>query len=244
MSSAGLVICSPLNVLDCISIHDYVNDDMSVSVWQDVNVDERDHEAAPPAARTVATVEMLKAMADPTRIAILTVLMEHPNELPVMSVKEIAARLGEPQTKLYRHIKQLEAAGLIKVAATRMVSGILEQRYQATQHDFVFDHGFMREHADESEAAISAILDGFRLSFMSAFRDRRLAPDAIPEAERYRRPTLFATHSRMSPAVAEELRARLQGVMDWMHETETDEPEGVEIEVLIGFYAEPPAEEP
>jgi hypothetical protein len=29
-----------------------------------------------------------------------------------------------------------------------------------------------------------------------------------------------------------------------MHETETDEPEGVEIEVLIGFYAEPPAEEP
>ena len=106
---------------------------MSVSIWQDVNVNERDHEAAPPTTRTVATVDMLKAMADPTRIAILTVLMEHPSDLPVMSVKEIAARLGEPQTKLYRHIKQLEAAGLIKVAATRMVSGILEQRYQAAQ---------------------------------------------------------------------------------------------------------------
>jgi DNA-binding MarR family transcriptional regulator len=41
-----------------------------------------------------------------------------------MSVKELAEELGEPQTKLYRHVKQLEAAGLIRIAASRMVSGI------------------------------------------------------------------------------------------------------------------------
>jgi DNA-binding transcriptional ArsR family regulator len=217
---------------------------MSVSIWQDVNVNERHHGAAPLVTRTVATVDMLKAMADPTRIAILTVLMEYPSDLPVMSVKEIAGRLGEPQTKLYRHIKQLEAAGLIKVAATRMVSGILEQRYQAAQQDLVFDHQFMREHADESESAIGALLDGFRREFMTAFRDERLAPDAVPPAEPYQRPTLFATDARVSPATAKEFRARLQEVMDWLASAETDDPEGIEIDVLIGYYAEPPAEEP
>lgn len=45
-------------------------------------------------------------------------------------MKKLAKHLGEPQAKLYQHVKQLEAAGLIEVAATRMVSGILEQRYR------------------------------------------------------------------------------------------------------------------
>src|SRR5690242_6610077 len=74
-------------------------------------------------------------MADPIRLAILAALMKSRRNLPVMSVKELAAELGEPQTKLYRHVRQLEAAGLIRVASTRMVSGILEQRYQASQRD-------------------------------------------------------------------------------------------------------------
>ena len=31
--------------------------------------------------------------------------------VPVMSVKELAQHLGEPQAKLYRHVKQLEPPG-------------------------------------------------------------------------------------------------------------------------------------
>src|SRR5215475_8348684 len=96
----------------------------------------------PLAVRSVASVDMLRALADPTRLAILSALMERQDELPVMSVKELAARLGEPQTKLYRHVRQLEAAGLIRVASTRLVSGIVEQRYQASQRDLMFDSGF------------------------------------------------------------------------------------------------------
>ena len=85
--------------------------------------------------REIDSVEGLRALADPVRLAILSALdtRARDGELPVMSVKELAQHLGEPQTKLYRHVKQLEAAGLIEVAATRMVSGILEQRYRARQ---------------------------------------------------------------------------------------------------------------
>src|ERR1039457_5760397 len=98
----------------------------------------------PPPVRTVDTSDALKAMADPTRLAILAALMKSRHDLPVMSVKELAAELGEPQTKLYRHVRQLEAAGLIKVASTRMVSGILEQRYQACQQDLMLGRGFLQ----------------------------------------------------------------------------------------------------
>jgi DNA-binding transcriptional ArsR family regulator len=127
-------------------------------MWQDGSVTEtQPQEGEPLAVRTISNVDGLRALADPTRMALLSALMDQrKGELPIMSVKELAARLGEPQTKLYRHVKQLEAAGLIRVAATRMVSGILEQRYQACQRDFAFVNGFLREHADESEAVLQA----------------------------------------------------------------------------------------
>ena len=90
--------------------------------------------AEPVASRAIDDVETLRAMADPTRMQILTALMTPKHgELPVMSAKDLAAALGESQTKLYRHIRQLEGVGLIRVAATRMVSGIQEQRYQAAR---------------------------------------------------------------------------------------------------------------
>ena len=139
-----------------------------------------------PEVRTVDNVAVLKALADPTRLAILAALMRT-RDLPVMSVKELAAELGEPQTKLYRHVRQLEAAGLIKVASTRMVSGILEQRYQACQQDLRFGRGFVAEHIDESEAAMQVALDLYRDSFFGALRalaglGRCTAGGVLPQA--------------------------------------------------------------
>jgi hypothetical protein len=158
-----------------------------------------------------------------------------------MSVKELAARLGEPQTKLYRHVKQLEAAGLIRVAATRIVSGILEQRYQASQRDLAFGGEFLREHADDAEAAMSAILDSFRAGFFRAFRDKSLAPGAVPESERYRKPTIFAAATRVSPATAAEISDKLREIMAWLGDKAIEDPDGIVVDVLIGYYTPPQA---
>jgi len=197
---------------------------------------DRRADVAPLESRTVADVETLRAMADPTRIAILSALMESKEDLPVMSVKELAARLGEPQTKLYRHVKQLEAAGLIRVAATRIVSGILEQRYQASQRDLTFGSEFLREHADDAEAAMSAMLDSFRAGFFRAFRDKSLAPGTVPEEERYRKPTIFAAATRVSPATAAQISDKLREIMTWLEGQDIEEPDGVLVDVLIGYY--------
>jgi DNA-binding transcriptional ArsR family regulator len=193
-------------------------------------------ESEPPAVRIVNDVEVLKAMADPTRLAILTALMKPGQDLPVMSVKELAAELGEPQTKLYRHVRQLEAAGLIRVAGTRLVSGILEQRYQACQRDLELDRGFLSEHADESQVAVQAVLDRYRDGFFAAFRADQLRTDEVAPEDSYRRPLMYFSDRRVSPAKAAELRSKLEEIMDGLKDAQPEDPDGVTVNLLIGSY--------
>jgi DNA-binding transcriptional ArsR family regulator len=219
-----------------------VNADTVVSIWQDKDVSESQAAdvAGPVAVRIIEDVESLRAMADTTRLAILYALMEPQHgELPVMSAKDLAGRLGESQTKLYRHIRQLEAAGLVKVAATRMVSGIQEQRYQASQRDFAFGDGFLREHVDESEAVLHALISTFRDGFLTAFRDADRGPEEVPAEQAFRRRKLFAGNATVSLAKAAELRTRLDEFVDWLSENMAEEEVGIRLNLLIGYYTDP-----
>jgi DNA-binding transcriptional ArsR family regulator len=209
---------------------------MVVNVWQDVSMEQPRAEAESRAVRTVDTVDMLKALADPTRMAILAALMKARNDLPVRSVKELAAELGEPQTKLYRHVRQLEAAGLIKVASTRMVSGILEQRYQASQGDLILGRGFLEEHADESMGFTQVLIDRFRDGFFAAFLADRQSAGHEPPAEPYRKPLMFFSDLKLSPAKAAELRGKLEEIMNDLNDSETEDPDGIPVNLLIGCF--------
>lgn len=61
----------------------------------------------------------------------------------VCTVKQIAAKLNIPPTKLYYHFKQLEEHGLIRVVDTRLVSGIVEKLYQARAYSYRVDKGLL-----------------------------------------------------------------------------------------------------
>jgi DNA-binding transcriptional ArsR family regulator len=200
-------------------------------MWQDGFVDERVTEletaGEPSAFREIDTVETLKALADPTRMAILSALTRSP-DLPVMSVKELAAKLSEPQTKLYRHVRQLEEAGLIKVAATRMVSGILEQRYQACQRNVRLSSTMLRENIDEAEVALQMMLDEFRDGVLAA---------TLRESEE--RPVLILVETTFAPATAAELRRRLKEVHEWLDQ-QPEDPDGVLVNMMVGLYADEP----
>jgi DNA-binding transcriptional ArsR family regulator len=182
-----------------------------------------------PGVREIDSVEELRALADPVRLAILSALDTHvpDGEFPVMSVKELARHLGEPQTKLYRHVKQLEAAGLIEVAATRMVSGILEQRYRARQRDLRLSAALYRQHADETEAAIRSAFD----AFLTGLFDRARTEDWPPDAQD--KPVIHFFHDRVSPDAAERIRARLAEVTREIAEAEAGD---VPVNAAIGFY--------
>jgi DNA-binding transcriptional ArsR family regulator len=182
-----------------------------------------------PGVREIDSVEELRALADPVRLAILSALDTRVPDgaLPVMSVKELAQRLGEPQTKLYRHVKQLEAAGLIEVAATRMVSGILEQRYRARQRDLRLSAALFQRHADESEAAVRSAFD----AFLTGLFDRARKEDRPPDGPD--KPVMLVFDGRVSPEAAERIRARVADVTREMAEAEAGD---MPVRVAIGFY--------
>jgi DNA-binding transcriptional ArsR family regulator len=193
---------------------------MSVNIWQDGHVEEQPEE--PPEVRYIQDVETLRALADPTRLAILDALLKPPWPR-VMAAKELAAELGMPQTRLYRHIRQLDEVGLIKVAETRMVSGIMEQRYQATQRDLLFRPEFVRSHVDESMAALHLVVDLFGRGVI-----------ASRETDDYK-PMMYMADPTIPAEAAKELNRRLRDIVQWLAEVKED-PDGVHVNALLGYY--------
>jgi DNA-binding transcriptional ArsR family regulator len=182
--------------------------------------------------RPVTSVDTLKALADPVRLAILTALMTAEAGLRVMSVKELAAELGEPQTKLYRHVRQLEAAGLIRVASTRMVSGIVEQRYQACQASLAFGPEILRDPARAGEGA--AVVT----AFLNRYLERHLARQAAGASDENggdSTDVMLMTSAAVSPATASVIRGKLREIRDLLEQ----EPEGgtVAVEVILGLVS-------
>lgn len=192
--------------------------------------------------RRVSDVDTLKAMADPTRLAILRALMDEPvGEPRVMSAKELAEELGEPQTKLYRHLKVLEAAGLIEVAETRLVSGIVETRYRAAQRDIRIDTegpggaDLADAVADETLAALLAAgIDDFR-ERLAANGRRGGYPARRTAAETPRIGGTSLLSMRLSAEKAEEYNARLKALVDDLKD-EPGVPDGVTVEVLLAWF--------
>ena len=210
-----------------------------MNACQDNGVTDLDAVPEPLPVRAVDDVDTLKVLADPTRLAILRELMTgSPRDLPVLSVKELAERLGEPQTKLYRHVKQLAASGLIVVAQTRLVSGIVEQRYRTGQLSLDLEPGLLRQHATtDTTAMFTAALDAFREDIVTGLRAGRVRFDTdAPPEESYRRTIVSNGLNRVPAAKATEFRDRLAALMHEMVESEWDD-DGVQINFMTVMYS-------
>jgi DNA-binding transcriptional ArsR family regulator len=200
-------------------------------------------EAQPPQplpTRIVQDVETLKVLSDPVRVAILRVLMDGPRTAPkVRSAKELAAELGEPQTKLYRHIKQLLASDLIQVAETRLVSGIVEHRYRAGQWSLDIDPAFFGQDAaggGDAATAFATIMDAYRDEFVADIRAGRVRFGPDTPGDSYRRAVSSVAVAKVAPAKATEFRDRLATLVHDIADCEQDE-DGVEIGFMASFYS-------
>ncbi|MFD5431187.1 ArsR/SmtB family transcription factor [Kitasatospora sp. NPDC127067] len=169
--------------------------------------------------RQVSDVAVLKALADPLRLAILGALQS--SEDRPLTAKELAATLNEPQTKLYRHIKQLEKAGLVLVAGTRLVSGIVESRYRVAQGAIrLAPEMFTADSPARSEAyeAVVAAMDRVRSDFRARIAEGRLDFGRPPGGSGP--PSgLFADFAlRLSPDRLDRLRSQLAEIFDELNE--------------------------
>ncbi|WP_042379296.1 winged helix-turn-helix domain-containing protein [Streptacidiphilus melanogenes] len=188
--------------------------------------------------RIVEDVETLKALSDPLRLSILQAMSGAPGDRS-WTAKELARELKEPQTKLYRHLKHLEEAGLILVAETRVVSGIVEQRYTAAQRRIQLSRGFLASTAagasDERDAALELVnsaLTSFERELAGALRSGRVRLD---DADERRRPMVMIADFRLAADRAEAYRARLRQLMDELN-AEPDDPDGVPVHVMLAMY--------
>jgi DNA-binding transcriptional ArsR family regulator len=185
----------------------------------------------PPEEMVLRDPDQLKALGDALRLQILEVMgrrLRHG-----WSVKELAEAMGCSQTKLYHHVNLLEERGLLRVASTQVVSGIVERRYQVAARSIRLDRSLVS--GAEGGPAVGALLDAAvsetRRQIMDSIALGTLDPsDETPG----RRLVLFRNRLRLSPDRVAAFTERLQALMN--EEDAGDDPDGVEHGMLIAFY--------
>ncbi|MFB7472255.1 ArsR/SmtB family transcription factor [Kitasatospora sp. NPDC056184] len=197
--------------------------------------------------RRVEDAATLKALADPLRLAILDVLLAARESGP-LTAKEIAAALDEPQTKLYRHIKQLEKVGLIAVAGTRLVSGIVESRYTVAQTSLrvapeIFAPGSPIR-VDAYDALLAA-MDRVRGDFRAHAAADRIDFTTSREAGASGLPGMFTHFTyRLTPERMRRLRRQLDEVFHELSaEGDSEAEDAVEATLFTLLYGVRPEQE-
>ncbi|MFJ1704592.1 ArsR/SmtB family transcription factor [Kitasatospora sp. NPDC088346] len=189
--------------------------------------------------REIKDVATLKALADPVRLAILNALYKR--EPSPLSVKEIAAELGDTPTKLYRHIKQLEQVGLIMVAETRLVSGIVESRYRNAQKSlrlapevFADDTSKHPEVLGALLAAMDLVRSDFELKYLTDRLELPAGPDGRPRAS-----SQFSHFSmRLRPERVIKLRNQLGVILDELaEEGDSADEDAIDVTLFTLLYA-------
>jgi DNA-binding transcriptional ArsR family regulator len=185
----------------------------------------------------ITDVETLKVVADPLRLQLLNLLREEPH-----TVKQLAKLLHLPQTKLYYHMDLLEKHGLARVVGTRLVSGILEKRYQAAAYKFSVDYALLMpapsapSSREGLDVFLSAVLDYTRSDIQRSLEEGliELRKDAPPE----RRLILGRLWMRLLPEQAAEFIRRVADLEAEFERAQAapDDPNAQLYEYLLGFY--------
>jgi DNA-binding transcriptional ArsR family regulator len=187
---------------------------------------------APPLPELVLTeVSQLRALSDALRLQIVEIMHEEPAR--AWAAKELAERLGTKQTKLYHHLGLLEEAGIIRVAETRLVSGIQEKRYGVAARSFRVDRALLT--GTDEDATIGRVLDAMferaRADIVASIQAGLISLQDT--GERRRRMALSATHARLGPKQIERVMELIEelGRMD-----QDPDPNGLEYGFVVGFY--------
>ena len=90
-----------------------------------VNAADAQHDdTALPDYKVITDLATLRVLSDPLRLRLIELLGVKP-----ATVKALAIALGVKPNRLYYHVNLLEEHGLVRVTASRMVSGIIERTY-------------------------------------------------------------------------------------------------------------------
>jgi DNA-binding transcriptional ArsR family regulator len=149
-----------------------------------------------PLSLDVDTPQQMKALADPVRQRIVGIIQNRP-----ATAKQIADRLKIPPGTIGHHLQVLEAAGLAKVVARRVVRGIVAKYYTRTAR--IYSYKFPRDVTGEVSSGVS---------FVGSARDE-LAEAFIEGGPDLPAKTAFP-HTRLTPERQEYFMRRVNELVD------------------------------
>lgn len=117
-------------------------------------------------------LDQIKALSDPLRVSILEALTH-----AELTTKQVADLLGEPPTKLYRHVETLNNVGLIELIRTNTVNGIVEKYFRAIAKSIrvnqeLFTSGPPSEALDSAREAVIRSLESMLQELRASFRSK------------------------------------------------------------------------
>ncbi len=177
----------------------------------------------------IEDLDSLRALADPTRLQIIELLVKP------LSVKEIAEEMAVPRTRLYHHIKTLEQNGLIRVVGERKARALNERVYVAAAKEFRPGPGILEEATGDemAEALLTTVLDTTRADFIRAVRSDVVRLDEIGEHQ------LLAVGrclARLPDAKAERFAREVEDLVRRMNEEDTQTDEDPVFAFAFVFY--------
>lgn len=173
-----------------------------------------------PLSLNINTIQQFKAISDPMRLRILSIIRHQP-----ATAKQLADRLGATPGAIGHHLHVLEAAGLAQVVARRITRGIIAKYYTRAARIFNYD---MPEE----------LLDGTSVSLqiLSSARDE-LAEAVISYGEEACLRDGFP-HARISPTRAEIYSLRLEELLtDFLQEPV--DPDGEVFAMSLAIFKAP-----
>jgi DNA-binding transcriptional ArsR family regulator len=160
----------------------------------------------------VDDLDTLKVLADPLRLRIRELMLEP------TTVKQVAAALDLPPTKLYYHINLLEKHGLIVLVDTRVVSGIIEKHYQVAAQNVRVAKHLLSSPENNSEGlsiAVDTFFDTARDDLHQAVKDGAVEWDDA--GERHKGLSLNTGSVRLTEAQAADFYREVEALFDRYH---------------------------
>ena len=174
-----------------------------------------------PPSLWVTTEQQFKAVADPLRGRIIQVLRTQP-----ATAKQLADLLGSTPGAVGHHLQVLEAAGLVRVVARRLVHGIVAKYYVRTALTFLFDL--------PRETVGVASMD---LQMLAQARDE--LTEALPSFGLKGLCDTWFPHKRLSRERALAYQQRLNVLVDDFLREQPD-PDGQAYSLVISLFLSPP----
>jgi len=181
----------------------------------------------------IEDVETLKVLADPGRIQIMRAF-DKPR-----TVKEVAAYLDRPATKLYYHVNMLEKHRIIQVVETHIVSGIIEKTYLVSAKRYLPAAALLSatEMDAHLEAVLTAVFDTAKLDIKTSIQ-AGLMDLKHKQGEPLNNSIISHAKLHLTAAQMVALRDRLEGIFAEYAELNqpAHTPDVLPYGLVLGFY--------